>query len=538
MMEKIESFEIRLSRIEAMLKSKSLEGSLPISSFASASVPDEEVDVLRSFSESKIFEYGLAWLGSGVLLLGMIFMMAFVDNNFGGAISCLLGLAAAALTFVLSNFLRKTFTYMSDMFTLSGHLLIYYSLLKLHFFSVNPVFANKWIVVGFLILAIGVMFYKAVKVNSQLMAVIAYLLLLATGLFADTTYFTLSLFVLSTATVIYLFEKCVWKSLLISSIFLVYLAHLLWLIGNPVIGHPIGAIATHQNNIFFLFLYGGIYSLVPLIKQKGRFTADIYNATIIINGLVFSLLLFLIALTFYSTNYIWIFLTISILCLIYSIFLHYRIDRKFDSSFYANFSFMALSIAAYGYSSLPGSFFYLGWQSLVVLAIAIWFKSNLIVKMNTLLYVIIFIAYLLTTMPIGYYNVSFTLIAIISVSILTWKKDWLELQTDMIRNVYLVMVFFAMLYTLYFAVPNDYVTISWGLAAVFYMILSVIFRDTTYRWMAILTLVVTVFYLFIFDLSKMALGYRIIAFICLGLIILGVSFYYTKKLKREKEETK
>ena len=100
------------------------------------------------------------------------------------------------------------------------------------------------------------------------------------------------------------------------------------------------------------------------------------------------------------------------------------------------------------------------------------------------------------------------------------------------------MVFFAMLYTLYFAVPNDYVTISWGLAAVFYMILSVIFRDTTYRWMAILTLVVTVFYLFIFDLSKMALGYRIIAFICLGLIILGVSFYYTKKLKREKEETK
>jgi uncharacterized membrane protein len=92
-----------------------------------------------------------------------------------------------------------------------------------------------------------------------------------------------------------------------------------------------------------------------------------------------------------------------------------------------------------------------------------------------------------------------------------------------------------MLYTLYNAVAKDYVTISWGLAAVAYMIMSVIMKNAKYRWLAFLTLIAAVFNLFMFDISKMGVGYRIVAFIFVGLIILGVSFYYTKKLKSNKE---
>jgi hypothetical protein len=535
MMEKINSFDERLGRIESIVSERTKAGTLSeVADYENDGLEIEE-EMTNSLSESKVFEYGLAWLGSAVLLLGMIFMMSFVTSLLGGVSSCVLGLASAALTFVLAKYLQKTFTYMAFMFTISGHLLIYYSLLKLHFFSAGPVIANMWVVLGLLILAIGIMFYLAVKSKSELMAVFAYLLLIITGMVADNTYFTLSLLVLGTVTVIYLFDKCAWKGLMIMSIFLVYMSHTLWLIGNPLMGHPAAAVLAHQNNILFLFLYGGLYSLVPLIKQRDRFASDIYSASIIINGLAFSLVLFLIVLTFYITNYIWIFLTLSVVCLVYSIFLNYKIDRKFDSSFYANFSFMALSAAVFGYANLPGSYVFLGWQSLVVLAMAIWFKSNLIVKMNTLLFTGILISYLVTAQPIVSYNISFTLIAIISARILNWKKERLDLQTDMLRNVYLVITFFAMLYTLYFAVPKEYVTMSWGLAAVVYMILSVILKNVKYRLMAILTLLVTVFYLFIFDFSHMGIGYRIIAFIFVGVTILGVSFYYTKKLKRGKE---
>lgn len=535
MIEKLHSFDERLNRIESTLRIREKSGTLSEVIDYSEEESGNEEEMTNPLSESKVFEYGLAWLGSAVLLLGMIFLMSFVTNIFGGLSSCILGFAAAALTHVLAGYLKKTFTYMAFMFTISGHLLIYYSLMKLHFLSATPVIGNMWIVLGLMIASIGVMFYHAVKTNSELMAVFAFLLLFITGITADNTNFTLSLLVLGAFTALYLFDKYSWKGLLVMSIFLTYIGHTLWLIGNPLAGHPAAAVTTHQNNLFFLFLYGGLYSFVPFSRQGERFTSDINNAVILINGLAFSLALMLIVLTFYITNYIWIFITLSIFCLVYSIILNYKTERKFDSSFYANFSFMALSIAVFGYANLPGSFVFLGWQSLVVLAMAIWFRSNLIVKMNTLLFAGILIAYLLTAKPLDSYNISFTLIAIISARILNWKKERLDLKTDMIRNVYLVITFFAMLYTLYFAVPKDYVTMSWGLAAVAYMIFSVILKNVKYRLMAILTLLVTVFYLFMFDFSRMGIGYRIIAFIFVGLTILGVSFYYTKKLKKGKE---
>ena len=535
LMDRINAFDERISRIEALLSAGARPGNL-----AGVSAHDRSADQNEEFanplSESKVFEHGLAWIGSSVLLLGMVFTMLYVNNVFGGITAFVLGIAAASLTFFLAGILKKTLTYMAFMFTISAHLLIYFSLLKLHFFTENPVIGNMWMVLVLLLASIAVLFYKADSVKSQLMGFIAYALLIATALFADQTQVTLLLFVLATATVLYFLFKNGWDTLLILSIFMVYIGHTLWLIGNPLSGHPVGAVSTPQNNLIYLFLYGMIYSVVPFLKQQGKLSAEVSNATVILNSMAFSVLLLLVVLTFYTKSYIWIFLGLSILCLAYAIVLNYKISSRFDSFFYVNFGFMALSIAVYGYADLPGSYLFLAWQSMVVLAIAIWFRSNLIVLMNTALYTIILLAYLITSPPINSYNISFTLIAIASARILNWQQKRLELKTGAIRNFYLVITYFAMLYTLYNAVPKDYITISWGLAAVAYMIMSAILRNVKYRWLAFLTLVAAVFNLFMFDISKMGVVYRIVAFIFVGLTILGISFYYTRKLKKIKDE--
>ena len=492
---------------------------------------EQEEEFSNPLSESKVFEHGLAWIGSAVLLLGMIFTMLFVHNTFGGVASFALGISAAVLTFILSGYIRKTLSYMAYMFTISAHLLIYYSILKLHFFTDTPVTGNIWIVLVLLLASVGYLFYKADAAKSQLMGFIGYLLLIMTALFADQTQVTLFIFVAATTTVIYLLYKNGWDTLLILSIFMVYIGHTMWLIGNPVVGHAVGAVSKPQNNLIYLFLYAAIYSVSPFLKQKGKIGPEVSNATVILNSIAFSVLLLLNVLTFYSKSYLFIFLGTSILCLIYAIVLNYKIVSRFDSFFFVNFGFMALSIAVYGYSDLPGSYIFLAWQSLVVLAIAIWFRSNLIVLMNTALYTVILLAYLITSKSIDTYNISFTLIAIASARILNWQQKRLDLKTDSIRNFYLVITFFITLYTLYNAVAKDYVTISWGLAAIAYMIMSAILKNVKYRWLAFLTLIAAVLNLFIFDISKMGVAYRIMAFIFVGLIILGVSFYYTKKLK-------
>jgi len=532
---RLNSFDERLSRIEAQLSAGFTAGhSVRVAS--SASQIDQEEEFANPLSESKVFEHGLAWIGSAVLLLGMIFTMLFVHNAFGGVASFVLGISSAALTFFLSGILKKSLSYMAFMFTICAHLLIFYALLRLHFFSDTPVLGNLWITLLLMIGSVAFLFYKADEAKSQLMGFIAYALLLVTALLADHTQVTLSLFVVATAAVLFFLNRNGWSTLLILSIFMVYIGHTLWLIGNPLSGHPVAAVSTPQFNVIYLFLYAIIYSVVPFLKQSGKLSAEVCNATVILNSMAFSVLIMLIVLTFYTKSYIWIFLGISITCLIYAIVLNYKIASRFDSFFYVNFGFMALSIAAFGYADLPGSFIFLAWQSMVVLAIAIWFRSNLIVLMNTALYTVILVAYLIASNSIDSYNISFTLIAIASARILNWQQKRLELKTGSIRNFYLVITFFIMLYTLYNAVALDYVTISWVLAAVAYMIMSAILSNVKYRWLAFLTLLAAVVHLFMYDISKMGVGYRIVAFIFVGLIILGVSFYYTKKLKSGKTE--
>ena len=533
MMEHICSLEERISQVEKLLQTgnrtvRATDNPLLVGA------DDVDTAFANPLSESKVFEHGLAWIGSAVLLLGMIFTMLLVNNLFGGVAAFVLGISSAILTFYLSTILRKSLTYMAFMFTICAHLLIYYAFMRLHFFTDNPVITNVWIVVALLLGSVAFLFYKADLAKSQLMGFIAYGLLVLTALLIDQTQATLLLLAVATAIVLYLLNRHGWDTLLILSIIMVYSGHMLWLIGNPLMGHPVGAVSSPQFNLIYLFLYGAIYSVVPFLKQKGKLTAEVCNATIILNSLAFSVLLLLEVLTFYSKNYLFIFLGISILCLIYAIVLNYKIASRFDSFFYVNFGFMALSIAVYGYSDLPGSYLFLAWQSMVVLAIAIWFRSNLIVLMNTLLYTVILLAYLITSKSIDSYNISFTLIAIASARILNWKQNRLELKTASIRNFYLVITFFVMLFTLNQAVAVDYITISWGLAAVAYMIMSAILRNVKYRWLAFLTLLAAVIHLFIFDISKMGVGYRILAFIFVGITILGVSFYYTKKLKSGK----
>jgi hypothetical protein len=535
LLDRLNSFEERINKIESMMaagyKAAGIYGSVP-----HPATSGQTEEFANPLSESKVFEHGLAWIGSAVLLLGMVFTMLFVNNAFGGIAAFILGISATVLTFILSGFLRKSLTYMAFMFTISAHLLLYYSLLKLHFYTDNRVIDSTWMIILLLVGSTGYLLYKADAAKSQLMGFIGYTLLLFTALLADNTPVTLSLFVLATASILFFQYKNGWDTILILSIFMVYTGHGLWLIGNPVMGHPVGAVSAPQNNLVYLFLYGIIYSVVPFLKQKGKLGVEVSNATIILNSIAFSVMIMLIVLTFYSKSYILIFLSISVLCLAYAILLNYKIDSRFDSFFYVNVGFMALSIAVYGYSDLPGSFLFLAWQSMVVLAIAIWFRSNLIVLMNTALYTVLLVAYLVTTESINSYNISFTLIAIASARILNWQQNRLDLKTDAIRNFYLVITYFVMLYTLYHAVSKEYVTISWGLAAVAYMLMSAILRNVKYRWLAFLTLVAAVINLFLFDISKMGVGYRIIAFLFVGLTILGVSFYYTKKLKSNKEE--
>jgi len=269
-----------------------------------------------------------------------------------------------------------------------------------------------------------------------------------------------------------------------------------------------------------------------LLRKTDISSDDFLAGVLIINGILFTILLILIILRFYSTYYVGPFAIITICCLIYSTILKSTSDWNFASAFYALYGFMAMSVSLYGLFGFPGVYLLLSLQSLLVVSMALWFRNRLIVIMNSLLFLFILVIYLLSAKSIDRINFSFAIVSLLSARIINWKRSRLQIKTDLIRNLYMIEGFLMVLFSLFHAVPGQFVTISWTMAALLYFLLGFVLKNVKYRYMALGTMICSAFYLFIVDLAKIEILYRVLAFLFLAAISIGISIYYSNRLKK------
>ena len=202
--------------------------------------------------------------------------------------------------------------------------------------------------------------------------------------------------------------------------------------------------------------------------------------------------------------------------------------HEFLPAIYACFGYLALSVAIYGYSGVPAVFLWLALQSLLVVSMALWFRSKTLVVINAIIFLCILAAYVTSFPSSDWVNFSFALVGHASARIMNWQKKRLTLQTEMLRNIYLVIGFVFVLYTVYHVVPANYVTLSWMGVAVSYFLISLLLKNIKYRWLAIASALVTISFLFLVDLARLAPKYRVPAFLFVGIMTLVISLYYTK----------
>lgn len=535
-LERLHALERRMETMEAQfISGRGSESGRHSSATGEAMESNNEMmEVDEGAIESKIGEYGLAWLGSLVLLFGIIFLMTFVGSQGYPVLASGLGYTSAAGVFILAYFLRRSFPHMDFMLNISGHLLIYYITLRLYFFSHHPLIPWKEADLVLLIVAIGVQVYLAIRRSSELLTGIAIVLLIITALISDSLHSTMLLITTTAAAALYLFYRYNWWRLMVVSLILVYLSQIIWLMNDPFLGHPFELLPSHPYNPVYLFACGFIFSMSTLIRRNPEFAEKGMNTLVLLNGLWFAMTIIPVIAIYYPVNYVGMFGAISGFCLLLSVLLHRRIRYPFIPAFFACFGFMALSVSVYGYAKLPDAYFFLALQSFLVVSMALWFRSRIIVVMNTGLYLGILLIYLLSFHPVGRISFCFAFVAFATARILNWKKERLTLKTDMMRNMYLVALFFTILYAFYHAVPGWYITLSWTAVAAGYFLLSFLLRNIKYRWMAIATLLVTVVYLFLVDLSNLSIGYRVIAFLFLAVILISASLFYTKRVKKRR----
>jgi hypothetical protein len=166
---------------------------------------------------------------------------------------------------------------------------------------------------------------------------------------------------------------------------------------------------------------------------------------------------------------------------------------------------------------------------------ALWFGNRLMIIMNSLLLLAILFIYLLTSKSVDGVNFSIATVSLVSARIINWKRERLEIKTDLIRNLYLMTGFFMVMFALFHAVPKQFVALSWTIAALAYFGLSFVLRNVKYRYMALGTMISAAVYLFVVDLARIEVIYKVLALLVLAIVSIGISIYYTNRIRKTED---
>jgi len=535
--EVIHNLESRVRRLEQHLKLTSPAEipapaeSDPVSVSTALTSPTD-----RTGLESRIGEFGLAWIGSAVLLLGIIFSMAYLQSQGLSLLSSLLGFAVVAGLHWFARRWEESVPHIFRVSMLSALLLLWYTILRLHFFSDSPLIPDTFLGPVLLVAAVGYQFWFSLRHEARFQIILALILGIASALLIDSGWLTLLLITGLAFIAVFNAERQKWPGLVMAAIPLVYTGHLLWLLGNPIAGHGLELRPEGSFGLIFLFLYAILF-IRPAYTNPPESSVDLPSITIIMfNCLGFVSLAALSVIAHFPAQYAIVALLVTAFYLAISINLWMRTHLQFAPAMYAGFGFMTLTISIYGFTGIPDAFFWLSLQGLLVVSMALWFRSKILVIGNILIFSTILLAYLLVSSSSLAVNFSFAVISLASARIMNWQKERLTLRTELMRNLYLLIAFGFMLYAVEQAVPGQMVSLAWTVTAAVYFVMSLILKNIKYLAMAIGTMLATVGYLFLIDLARLDPIVRVAAFLFLGVIALSVSMYYTRfRQKRGRE---
>jgi uncharacterized membrane protein len=524
----------RLARIEAHLGiGPEKEGeAAPAAGAVETGTPDRDEAL-----ELQIGQNWFAKVGIVALAVGIAFLLTFPYRNLPPALPSGLGYLLVAGIVALSRFWRNSFQQISRYLLGGGLVLLYFTTLRLAYFSPQPVITTRMVEALLLLLVTGVVLVVAARRESPYLAAIALAMGFTAGLIGAEPYFVFLVNAAMAAVVAVCTVRYRWTSLLPVGIVLTYLSHFVWAVNNPVAGNAIQLVSFPEINLLFLLLDVVILSAANLVRPESHPEDAAAIVSAILNGLGSYVLFVIVSLPLATPAFVVWNCIASVVYLCLSAAFWVREKSRYATFVYAMLGYLALSAAIIRQFAMPEFFIVLCWQGILVVSTAVWYRSRFIVVANFVIYVTIFIAYLITAGSVSMVSLSFGIVALLSARILNWQKDRLELKTEMMRNAYLASALFIIPYALYHSVPAGYVSISWLFVALLYYLMSRYLSNRKYRWMALLTTALTIVYVIFVELVGVDPTIRIVSFLVLGTALLMISMVYSRRrLKGEPEK--
>ena len=518
----------RVSReIEALLQ----PGVQPVQEAEDSEKLDEaqQVEAL----EERIGQSWFAKLGIITLAIGIGFLLTIPYPSLPASLPSIIGFVIAVAIIVLAQRWHESFQHISGYLSGGGIVLLFFAILRLYFFSPTPVLDNRILVVVLLACAVCVGLYFSVKRQSVYLFAVSLTLGYITGLVGDDPLLLfISITILSALGVFYAL-RYTWRGLLVYVAGMNVLAHMLWFLNTPVLGREVHLAYSPQFNVLFVLVYMATIAAGTLWRKNQDKEGVAVVATSLINGLGGYVLILFLTLAQFKEHFVAFQIAAHCLLLFTATIFWVRERSKYSTFIYVMLGYMALSAAIIAEFPTPDYFIWLSWQSILVVSTAVWFRSRFIVVANFFIYLILFAAYLVLAGKIGVITLSFGVVALLSARILNAQKHRLELQTELMRNAYLASAFVVFPYALYHTVPEGLLSLSWLVVALFYYLMARAVKSSKYRWMALLTLLLTVIHVLAVDIVNLQAEYRVMSFIVLGVVLLAISLAYSRRKGRK-----
>ncbi|MFC2133008.1 DUF2339 domain-containing protein [Bacteroidota bacterium] len=523
----LRNLEQRIARLESVLNLEPIATTNHVSHIPSKT--DGNQTSASDKLELQIGQYWFAKVGIVILALGIIFLMTFPYKNLPSFLPSLIGFFLTAMIFLFVHYSKESYQYISKYLLAGGLVLLYFSTMRFKYFGLDPTIPSETIEILLLASATGLNLLIALRKKSVML----------TGIGITTGYITVVLssnpivmfLMLSflAGLIVILNLKYEWNGLMLYGIAATFFIHFMWFLNNPLLGNKIALNNEPELNLYFILLYIIIFTFANLF----RVSKDAENSSVKVSSFFIAVggygLYLIISLLRFQSDIVFLHLLSSILLLGISIAFWIREKSRYSTFFYAILGYTSLSVAIIAKFPSPDFFVWLCWQSLLVIVTSIWFRSKFIIVANFIIYLGLFIVYLVLAGEIGAFTLSYGVVALVSARLLNYRKEKLNLKTEFMRNAYLGVAFVIFPYALYNSLPSGYVAVSWIVVAFLYYMLSLYLKNKKYRWMALLTILLTVFYILLIGTTQLEPIFRVVSFLILGIVLLVISMIYAKR---------
>ncbi len=503
---------------------------------ASKPTPAEGVEVL-------IGKYWLNKIGIISMVAGVAFFVSYAFTYLSPVWRIGIGYLISAAMILAGRAMDKMqkYKWYGRGIIAGGWVLVYFTTFAMHFIPATRIISSRPLDMALLSVVVAVMVADLLKFRSESLVMLVMTLGYVTAGINETSFLAFIYVAVLAAASCLLLVRMKWQTLSALSLLGTYVTHIIW---RRSYHFPKPGAEEFWISILFLGLYWAIYNASALFSRVDD-AKDRRNisAFILANSVLFGLVLFS-EVNFYHPA--WKTLAASapaMVLLLFAALTRSNGKQGLRASYeIAAIAFLSVSLRYMATSQIA----YLVWfcEIPALLWLGLYFKEKFYR----------FAAWALTLVTLGgmatvfeastknftlfgkEFPFSFVLylVSIASFCLARYMYvrppqnsdvDQQELQA---ANVYTIMASVTIMIVSYTEINPSLLTLSWALSAFFLFFAGFVLKDRFFRYAAIALVASAIFRGLIIDMAGVNTVYRIAIFLCLGLILLGVSFWYTR----------